>query len=154
MPDVRTRPAAAGDLDTLVELRAEMFRSMGTSDTSGPWREKARQWFADRLDHGGHCIVVVEADGAVVACAVGAIRDAAPSPGCPEGRDVLVSNVCTAAASRGRGYGTAAFEAVMTWARQTGVGRAELMATAAGQPLYERAGFVVQGCPAMRARLS
>lgn len=153
MSDVRVRVAQPADLDALVDLRAEMFRAMGTPDTNGPWREKARRWFADRLDHPDYRIVVVEAAGVVVACAVGAIRDAAPSPASPDGRDVLVSNVCTAEQSRGRGYGRAAFDAVMAWARRTGVGRAELMATDAGRRLYERAGFVGQECLAMRARL-
>ncbi|WOP18150.1 GNAT family N-acetyltransferase [Raineyella sp. LH-20] len=153
MSDVRVRVAGPADLEALVELRAEMFRAMGTSDTCGPWRVTARQWFADRLDHPDYRIMVVEAAGGVVACAVGAIRDAAPSPASPDGRDVLVSNVCTAEPFRGLGYGRAAFDAVLAWARRTGVGRAELMATEAGLPLYERAGFVAQQCVAMRATL-
>ena len=89
----------------------------------------------------------------MVACAMGSIRDAAPSPGIPRGRDVLVSNVCTLPDKRGRGYGTAAFKAVMDWARQTGVGRAELMATEAGMRMYEQEGFAPTQCPALRATL-
>ncbi|WP_286959742.1 hypothetical protein [Arsenicicoccus sp. UBA7492] len=38
-------------------------------------------------------------------------------------------------------------------ARETGVARAELMATADGRQLYERAGFCVAAFPAMRADL-
>lgn len=41
----------------------------------------------------------------------------------------------------------------MTWARQAGVGRAELMATAFGRGMYERAGFRETPFPAMRADL-
>ena len=87
------------------------------------------------------------------ACAVGAIRDAAPSPMVPRGRDLLISNVCTFPDARVRGYGQAAFDAVMAWAHDTGVGRAELMATPAGRGMYERAGFRPSGDPAMRATL-
>lgn len=130
-----------------------MFRAMQVPATDGRWRTNARRWFADRIDRTEYRIVVVEVAGTVVACAVGAVRDAAPSPGAPDGRDVLVSNVCTMPDARGRGHGRAAFEAVMTWARTTGAGRAELMATGAGRPLYEGAGFLVQDCPAMRAAL-
>ena len=55
------------------------------------------------------------------------------------------------AAHRGLGYGQAAFDAVMAWASQAGVGRAELMGTAVGRGMYERAGFQDVSFPAMRA---
>lgn len=93
-------------------------------------------------------------NGEVVAGAIGAIRDAAPSPAVPQGRDVLISNVCTFTAHRGRGFGGQAFEAVMKWAQRTGVGRAELMATEAGRGMYERAGFAETDYPAMRVTLT
>ena len=96
---------------------------------------------------------MVEADGEVVAAAVGGIRDAAPSPACPTGRDVLISNVCTFPERRGSGYGSDAFTAVMEWARGTGVRRIELMATDTGRGIYERAGFAATRWPAMRAAL-
>ena len=150
---MHVRRATAADAPALVELRAEMFRSMG-SDVSDPaWREAARVWFASRVGHSDYGIVVVEVDGEVVATAMGAIRDAAPSPECPEGRDVLISNVCTLPGHRGRGYARAAFEGVMDWARGTGVARAELMATEGGSRMYERAGFAHTTWPAMRATL-
>lgn len=151
---VTVRSACERDVDALVRLRAEMFTAMGVTETDGRWRENARQWFAARLHDEEHCFAVVEVDDRVVACAAGAIRDAAPSPGAPEGRDVLVSNVCTAMAHRGRGYGRAAFDHVMAWARRSGVARAELMATASGRALYERAGFEQTTFPAMRATLT
>lgn len=147
------RRAGEGDVDALVELRAEMFAAMGTAQTDGVWRESARCWFADRLDDDRFAIIVVESERRVVACAMGAVRDAAPSPAVPGGRDVLVSNVCTFPEARGRGHGSRALDAVMRWARSTGVGRAELMATDEGRAMYERAGFTPVSFPAMRARL-
>nr|WP_179670295.1 GNAT family N-acetyltransferase [Nocardioides thalensis] len=147
------RKAATPDVDALVDLRAEMFAAMGVAGAGEQWRDHARRWFVERLDDPDYCLAVVEVDGSVVSCATGAIRDAAPSPGVPDGRDVLISNVCTAPDHRGRGYGQAAFDAVMTWARQTGVGRAELMATGAGRGMYVRAGFRETAFPAMRASL-
>lgn len=150
------RTATAADVDSLVDLRAEMFTAMGVAHAdvvSGAWRDRAREWFASRLDNPDYCFIVVEVDGRVVSCAAGAIRDAAPSPSVPGGRDVLVSNVCTAPDHRGQGHGKTAFEAVMSWARQTGVGRAELMATGLGRGMYESAGFRETDFPAMRATL-
>lgn len=147
------RTAEERDLDTVVELRAEMFRAMGVPDEASEWRRNAREWFADRLDDPRCRIVVVEVDRLVVSCALGTIRDAAPSPSVPRGGDVLVSNVSTAPGARGRGHGRAAFNAVMEWAQVSGVERAELLATVDGRAMYERAGFKETGHPAMRADL-
>lgn len=95
-----------------------------------------------------------DVDEEIVACAMGAIRDAAPSPGVPDGGDTLVSNVCTYPEARGQGHARAAFEAVMDWARDAGSGRAELMTTPEGQGMYARAGFSITSFPAMRADLT
>lgn len=89
-----------------------------------------------------------------MAAAVGAIRDSALSPACPAGRDVLISSVCTLPEHRGSGHGSAAFDAVMAWARRAGVERAELIATDSGQRIYVREGFELNRFPAMRAPLN
>ncbi len=154
MIDPLVRRAAPADLDSLVALRAEMFRAMqtpGADDTV--WQESAKGWFAERLEQPDYGIFVVELSGQVVACGMGAIREAAPSPSVPHGRDVLISNVCTLLDFRGAGHGRRAFDAVMDWARRSGVARAELMATDEGRGMYERAGFAVTNFPAMRASL-
>lgn len=153
MNEVTVRRARIGDVDNLVELRAEMFRSMGSVGDNEPWRANAFDWFVDRLDDADYGIFVVEHDGVVKACAMGAVRDAAPSPLSPNGRDVLISNVCTAPDGRGQGFGGRAFDAVMEWARGTGISRAELMATPSGLGIYERNGFTANTFPAMRLQL-
>lgn len=150
---VTCRRASEGDLDALVALRAEMFRAMGTQNIHGPWASAARSWFAERTHDPACGIFVVVSGKSVVACSVAAIREAAPSPSNPHGRDVLISNVCTFPAHRGHGFGQRAFDAALAWARSTGVPRAELMATAAGRGMYERAGFAETSFPAMRADL-
>ncbi|TQL69791.1 acetyltransferase (GNAT) family protein [Nocardioides albertanoniae] len=147
------RTAEERDLDTVVSLRAEMFAAMSVLAESSEWQRNARTWFADRLDDPRCRIVVVEVAGRVVSCALGTIRDAAPSPSAPRGSDILVSNVSTAPDARGRGHGRAAFDAVMAWAQASGVERAELLATVDGREMYERAGFKETGHPAMRADL-
>lgn len=147
------RRAAAPDIAALMALRTEMFDAMDIDASGDAWRAAAHAWFETRLDDPDFGIFVVETDVVVVASAVGAIRDAAPSPSCPNGRDVLINNVCTLPTYRGRGFGSAAFEAVLAWARGTGVERAELMATEGGRGIYEKAGFVVNNSLAMRAKL-
>jgi COG0454: histone acetyltransferase HPA2 and related acetyltransferases len=150
---VVVRRATVFDVGALVALRAEMFRVTGTAMTDGRWRSNAHRWFTERVKNPIYGIFVVQAGQDVVACAMGAVRDAAPSPEVPDGRDVLVSNVCTFPAHRGHGYGKRAFEAVMRWAVSTGIGRAELMATEAGRGMYEQTGFVTNRFAAMRADL-
>lgn len=149
------RPATLDDVSALVALRAEMFRAMGAGDVDSlPWQDSACAWFAVRVEDPDYGIFVVDVDGDVVAAAIGAIRDSAPSPTCPAGRDVLISNVCTLPEHRGSGHGSAAFAAVMAWARKAGVDRAELMATDGGRRIYEREGFELNRFPAMRATLN
>ncbi|MDP5225569.1 MULTISPECIES: GNAT family N-acetyltransferase [Arthrobacter] len=148
------RAARTGDADVLVALRAEMFAAMSHIPGGDAWKKPAREWFRDRIAHPEHGIFVVEVSGLVVACAVASIRDSAPSPAVPQGRDVLITNVCTLPEHRGRGHARAAFEAAMAWARAAGIARAELMATPAGTGMYEKAGFRPTAYPAMRAMLS
>ncbi|WP_446666172.1 GNAT family N-acetyltransferase [Flexivirga sp. B27] len=153
MATIEVRKAHAGDEAALVELRAEMFRAMDVRADDDVWRENAHTWFETRLTGSAHGIFVVTENDQVVACAMGFVRDAAPSPTSPSGGDVLISNVCTLPAHRGRGHGSAALEAVLVWARGTGAGRAELVATLEGRPMYERNGFETRSAPLMRAQL-
>lgn len=148
------RRARAQDLDALVLLRTEMFHAMGMQAEDSAWRRNAREWFSARIEDALYGIFVLESSGSVVACGMGAIRDSAPSPAAPDGRDVLISNICTLPSHRGRGHGRAVLEAVMKWARQTGVGRAELTATSDGRIMYTQAGFAPSRFPSMRATLT
>lgn len=77
---VNARRAVEQDIDELVDLRAEMFSAMGTPELSHAWRGTAHRWYAQRLNNSSYGFFVVEVEGRVVACAVAAIRDAAPSP--------------------------------------------------------------------------
>ncbi|WP_222432293.1 GNAT family N-acetyltransferase [Leekyejoonella antrihumi] len=141
-------------MNDLVELRAEMFRAMGTADVDNSgWRRSAQDWFRGHVESAAVHIVVVEVEARVVSTAMATIRDSAPSPSCPAGGDVLISNVCTLPAARRRGHGQLAFTAVLAWARSTGVARAELMATGEGRAMYESAGFTATAHPAMRMPL-
>jgi len=152
MVDAVVRRALDSDVEALVALRAEMFLAMRAGNaTTTVWQDKAHQWFSERVHNPAFGMFVVERNTQVVACAMGAIRDAAPSPAVPEGRDVLISNVCTLPTYRGHGHGQRAFTAVLDWARASGIRRAELMATTDGQSMYEAAGFTTTKFPAMRA---
>lgn len=136
--------AAGGDVPR------DEYRGVERSD----WRTSAQDWFIGHLDDARVCIVVVEVGSRVVSTAMAAMRETVPSPSCPTGGDILISNVCTLPGARRQGHGQVAFAAVLEWAHSTGVPRAELMATSGGQAMYEAAGFAVTIYPAMRAPLS
>lgn len=154
MSDRAVRRAVARDVEALVALRAQMFASMNTPGHEDvEWQRATGEWFRLRIDDPSVCLAIVEVDQRAVASAMGAVRDAMPSPTVPAGGDILVSNVCTFPDCRGRGHARAAFDYVMQWARASGIGRAELMATQAGRTMYEAAGFEVVSYPAMRATL-
>jgi GNAT superfamily N-acetyltransferase len=152
---IQVRAAGAGDVEALVRLRASMFESMGSIGVDEPdWLGAAHDWFAGHLDHPDVALRVVEVAGEVVAGAVAHVRTHLPSPGNAGGRVVTISNVSTLAPHRGHGYGRLAFEAVMTWVRESSrAGGAELVATGMGQDMYARAGFTVHPMPAMRLPL-
>ena len=78
-----SRRATVFDVGALVALRAEMFRVTGTAMTDGRWRSNAHRWFTERVKNPIYGIFVVQAGQDVVACAMGAVRDAAPSPEVP-----------------------------------------------------------------------
>lgn len=140
-------------MDALVALRAEMFRAMGTADVAGERQDAARAWFTARLDDPDVFLAVVDAAGVVVASGLGEVRRGCPAPANPVGGDVLISSVCTRPEHRGHGCGAAVFDAVLAWARTTGVGRVELHASAEGLPMYERRGFEPISAATMRLRL-
>ena len=48
---MKLRTADAHDVDALVDLRAEMFLTMGVANDNR-WRQEARRWFSDRV---GEC---------------------------------------------------------------------------------------------------
>lgn len=150
------RRATVEDVPDLVELRAHMFEAMGTPGVEGPqWRQAARLWFEEHVSERHTCLVVAENAGRVVACAMGQVRDGAPSPSNPAGLGGLVSNVVTLPDFRRRGHARACLESVLRWFREeTGVGRLELFATREGSSLYEELGFRRHEWPAMRMPLT
>ncbi len=149
------RRAVVADVPALVELRAEMFRAMGTADVeSSEWRTSAQDWFIGHLDDARVCIVVVEMGSRVVSTSMAVMLGDGPLSQLPERRRHPHQQRVHLARARRQGHGQAAFAAVLEWAHSTGAPRAELMATNGGQAMYEAAGFAVTRYPAMRAPLS
>lgn len=115
------------------------------------WRGHARQWFSEVVaDREVACFPVISVDGVLVATAIGTLELGVPNPYCPRGRTVRLANVVTVPDHRGHGYGTRLVEHVIAWAHSIGADRVDLSATADGQKIYERAGFVLTSAPRMK----
>jgi predicted GNAT family acetyltransferase len=152
-PDAVLRVATAADAAALVELRGVMFEGMGTpaAAIADPvWRRAAHAWFTGRVADPQSRIVVVEAQGQVVSCAVGEVTALIPGPNTVTGSVGLISNVATVAAHRGRGLAAACTDDLLRWfVDETEVRRVDLFATEAGAQIYTKRGFTVRGFEAM-----
>jgi len=116
-----------------------------------PWRGHAREWFARYAGDAGQArFPVVEADGQLVATAIGTLEIGVPNPLCVRGRTVRLANVITLPGHRGQGYGTMLVLDVVAWARSIAADRVDLSATPAGQRIYEKLGFTATTAPRMK----
>lgn len=143
------RSASIEDTAQLLSLWALLFDEDVEDRPS--WRGHARQWFSEVVaDREVACLPVILVDGVLVATAIGTLELGVPNPHCPRGRTVRLANVVTVPDHRGHGYGTRLVEHVVAWARSIGADRVDLSATADGQQIYERAGFVLTSAPRMK----
>lgn len=150
------RPAVAQDIGTIIALRALMFEAMGTAsdevlDTR--WQQDAARWIQLHLNDPTVRIMVAEANGTVVSCAMGQVVELLPSPmtSAPGGR---ISNVATFPRHRRLGFTRATVEALIEWfTEETEVEVVTLNATDEGRSMYERFGFTDTAFPQMRVRL-
>lgn len=150
------RPAVAGDIATIVALRALMFEAMGTvaeqiSDIA--WQQDASRWLQQHLHDERTHVVVAEANGTVVSCAIGQVVDLMPAPG-RHGEGGLVTNVATFPRHRRLGFTHAVLGVLLEWfEEETDVELITLNATEAGRDIYDDFGFVASTFPEMRLRL-
>lgn len=151
------RRATARDADAWLALRRLMFVAMGTpaDQVQDPhWATAARGWFTAHLADPLVAILLAEADGRVVASAVGEVTALIPSPSCPNGSCGLVTTVSTLPQHRGRGHAAALTDALVRWfEEETDVTRIDLFATPEGARIYSRRGFTEGSFPSMRRRV-
>ena len=147
----RLRAARPEDGAQLLRLWTLLFDDDGTTSHEQQWQDSAREWFARYAgDPGNARFPAIEADGELVATAIGTLEIGVPNPQCVRGRTVRLANVITLPEHRGHGYGTMLVLDVVAWARSIAADRVDLSATPAGQRIYERLGFTVTSAPRMK----
>jgi GNAT superfamily N-acetyltransferase len=141
------RLATADDAQTLGALRTELFSELGRLSASGQpaFERAAAHALADAIDRGDCCAWLAEsAPGQPIGSVVMLIYPRLPSPESPALREGYLLNVYTSPDWRGRGVAAALVEAAIAHARELGLGRIRLHATAAGQRVYAAAGFILR----------
>lgn len=147
------RRATAGDIGTIVALRALMFEAMGSSSeevSDTAWQQDAARWLQLHIATEAVRVFVAEAHGAVVSCAMGEVLDPMPAPGRrgPTGR---VSNIATFPRHRRLGFTHAVLGELLAWfEEETRVEVISLNATEVGRDIYDNFGFVETRFPEMR----
>ena len=144
------RKATSRDSDAVLRLWASLFED-ADSPVNQFWLNNAREWFTDSLSEPDTArFPVIEVAGQVVATAIGSIEIGVPNPWCPRGRTVRLANVFTRPSHRNQGFGTKLVLDVVDWARQVNADRVDLSATASGQRVYAKVGFVLTTAPRMK----
>jgi len=153
------RRAAAADAAALTRLREVMLSDMGmlAAGADPGWRDKAEEWFAQRLDDKDSfaAFVIEHPVLGVVSCAAGVCDQHAPGPGNPGGVQGLVFNMSTDPQYRRRGYARACLDELLAWFRDETEARViNLNATGDGMALYRSLGFAEPRYPALQLRLA
>ncbi len=150
------RSARSGDIAAIIALQALMFEAMGATAeevSDATWQGEASRWIQLRLADEHTHIVVAEANGTVVSCAVGQVIDLMPSP-TRLGEGGIITNVATFPRHRRLGFTQATFATLVDWfTEETEVEMLAVTAVDDVRPVYERFGFVESTFPEMRLRL-
>ncbi len=150
---ITIRRASPADVEVVVSHRLRMFADMGLGDdaarqaAAGASRPLMESALRDGWYHGW----LAENGGRVVAGGGVAIVPFPPTPADPNPRRAWILNMYTDPAHRRRGLATQILEEIVGWCREQGLKQVFLHASAAGRPLYVRAGF--EATSEMRLRL-
>lgn len=141
--DWKIRPAVVADIPTLVELRAGMFQSMGSTDPKDieQLRKDSYEYMIRKLPSGEFLAWVADVKGQVVASGALVIRSGPPTIRNRRGLEGYVMSVFTVPEWRKQGIARAIMTAVLNYLRLKGIPAVTLRASEQGRPLYLSLGF-------------
>ena len=135
------RKASANDIELLMELRADMLRTV--NDLSGEYEftaeliDNSREYFLK----GDQTTVLALDDGKAAGCASISYFHVMPTFAHAAGKRAHIMNVYTRAGYRRRGIAKKLVTMLIDEAKEKGVSEIALDATISGRPLYEALGF-------------
>ena len=154
---VRIRPATVGDIPTVIDFRARMFRELGWADEARLEQVAplAEGYLREQFVTGGCTGFVAEKPGAdtaepgeTVATVVVVWQRVPPSPRNLAGRQAYVLGMYVVPEYRRQGVALALMEETVRCATAAGVPVITLHASDRGRSLYEQLGF--RAAPEMR----
>lgn len=149
-PTAQIRRATDAEVDALAHHRVSMFRDMGVLDEehAESLRHASAEYFRRAMASGEYVAWVAVSDDSPPVIVAGAglrIDQILPRPGqrgTNLGPDGMLLNVYTEPAWRRRGLALRLVQQILEWARERGIERVNLHASADGRPVYEQAGFI------------
>jgi GNAT superfamily N-acetyltransferase len=147
------RPVAPKDADAVIALVSGMYEAMGMDPSDPAWRLEADRLMRDGGGQNDRAIFVVDVQGEIVACGGVTVATRLPGPRVPDARVAYVQWMATGQRHRRRGHAHAILNAILSWARESGVSLIELHATPMAEGLYRRNGFEEARNPSMRLSL-
>jgi ribosomal protein S18 acetylase RimI-like enzyme len=149
------RRARLDDIDEIIRLRVEMFRSMDIEMIAvETWAPAVRDFVTANIDNDRVFIAVIDGiDGHLQAIGVLQILDRLGSPRFPRGKSGYISSVSVDPSAKRQGLGKAIMESIKTYAQAAGVERLELHASSEGELLYTQLGYDRRSGPEYRLAL-
>jgi GNAT superfamily N-acetyltransferase len=141
--DVVYRRATPDDAAQLAELRGVMIDSFtGTTSTpDAPWWSASVDWFRAQLAGEDVVAFVADADGRLLAGAVGIRERRPPRPTNLSGWAAHVSSVATRPEARRAGHARAVVGMLVDWFDAAGIPSLDLTTSVAAEAIYRSLGF-------------
>ncbi len=137
------RRATPDDAPQLAELRGVMIDSFtgATSLPDDPWWSASVDWFRAQLASDDVVAFVADADGRLLAGAVGIRERRPPRPSNLSGWAAHVSSVATRPEARRAGHARAVVGMLVDWFDAAGIPSLDLTTSVAAEALYRSLGF-------------
>jgi GNAT superfamily N-acetyltransferase len=146
MARLRIETARAERLDTLVEMRLDFIRDLHPEYTAkllDGIRTATKPYFQELLTQDAYVGFLGSDDTGATVCSAGLLLYSLPPLNADRPRKIgHVLNFFTRPGCRRKGYGTELMEFMKAWAKDAGLHRLFLNATAMGLPLYAKSGFI------------
>ena len=139
------RRASARDVDALTELRLALLLESGhVADRAQKEliRLATRDYLAAKIPAEEFLVWVAEVDGCIISTSGLIFSQKPPAETNLSGKEAYVLNMYTVPEWRGRGLATRLLQELIAFVRTTDAHRIWMYATADGQPIYAKAGFV------------
>ncbi len=142
--DIEIRRAELSDLELLIEWRMTVLREVFSAPTDDPMTEleqENRRYYQRALPAWDHIACFVYTGQEVIGCGGICFYQEMPSPDNPQGGCAYLMNIYTAPLFRGQGVGQKTVRWLIERAKERGITKIYLEASAAGKSLYKDMGF-------------